>query len=193
MSNNINYKKIYAIQQKNKRTILKYCPKAKDLSGIYILTREQDGFRYGYIGQAKQVLTRLAQHLSSYQHIDLSVKKHKFYSLDNPHGYKIQVKYYPEERLNELEQHYILKYANLGYQLRNKTAGGQGEGSFAIAEQKQARGYHDGLKQGYENARRDVAKWFERLEVTYDNTKVIPTRYYERFINFIKGDKEWTK
>lgn len=35
---------------------------------------DENGFRYAYIGQAVHILTRLAQHLVGYQHIDLSLK-----------------------------------------------------------------------------------------------------------------------
>ena len=43
-------------------------------SGIYVFTRQENGFKYAYVGQAKHILTRLAQHLNGYQHIDLSIK-----------------------------------------------------------------------------------------------------------------------
>lgn len=69
---------------------------------------------------------------------------------------------YPVNELDEAEQHFIKTYANAGYQLRNKTAGGQGEGKFEIAETKAKKGYLDGLHKGYENARRDVAKLFDK-------------------------------
>ena len=63
-----------AIEAKNKKRILEINPHVDDGSGIYFLTRmDEDGIRYAYIGQAKHLLTRLAQHLSGYQHIDLSL------------------------------------------------------------------------------------------------------------------------
>ena len=67
----------------DKKIILDVCPKANENSGIYVFTREENGFKFAYIGQAKHVITRLAQQLNSYQHIDLSLKKHGFYTLDN--------------------------------------------------------------------------------------------------------------
>ena len=184
----MNIRQIKAIEAKNKSEIKRICPEARDESGIYILTREQDGFRFAYVGQAKRILTRLAGHLRGYQHIDLSIRKHGFYKRGNGAGYQIECYYFAVSELNEREQEFIKLMAKQGYQLRNKTAGGQGEGSFAIAEQRAAKGYHDGLKQGYENARRDVAKWFERLEVNYDDTKKIATRYFERFNEFLKRE-----
>ena len=72
----MNYRQIKAIEQKNKQRILAVCSNVTETSGIYILIREENGFKYAYVGQAKHLLTRLAQHLSGYQHIDLSIKKH---------------------------------------------------------------------------------------------------------------------
>lgn len=73
---NQNYRKAMAIEAKNKKRILAVNPKVDDNSGIYFLIRmDEDGILYAYIGQAKHLLTRLAQHLSGYQHIDLSLKK----------------------------------------------------------------------------------------------------------------------
>ena len=112
-----NYKQIFALKNKNKQKIKQLVPDIKDKSGIYILTREENGFRYGYIGQATvSIWTRLAEHLAGYQHIDLSIKNHGWYSEENPTGYKINYFYAPKEQLNDLEQLYIKKYANAGYQ-----------------------------------------------------------------------------
>lgn len=85
---NMNFRQIKAIEKANKERILKVCPSVPESSGIYILTREEAGFRYAYVGQAKHLLTRLAQHLSGYQHIDLSIKKHGLWSENNPSGWK---------------------------------------------------------------------------------------------------------
>ncbi len=157
-----NYKQIYARQQADKDRILKVCPGATEHAGIYIMTREEGGFKYAYIGQAKHLLTRLAQHLSGYQHIDLSIKKHKLYSEKNPTGWQIECVECYEKELDELERRYIMQYANAGYQLRNKTAGGQDKGKQGIADNKPAKGYYDGLKQGYLNAQKYVANLFAK-------------------------------
>ena len=158
----MDIRKVKAIEQANKQRWVKHFGEIPDVSGIYILKREENGFKYAYIGQAKHILTRLAQHLSGYQHIDLSLKKHGFYSEENKAGWDLRCVRYPEYELDSLEQDLIKKYANAGFQLRNKTAGGQGEGKVGIAEMKEPRGYRDGLKQGYKNARRDVAKLFKK-------------------------------
>lgn len=146
----MNNKQRYAILQKNKREWLKYYD-IKDESGIYILTRYDDnGFKFAYVGQAKKVLTRLAEHLTGYQHIDLSLKKHGIGSaFTRENKWKCEKVFYcPETELNVLEQEWIRKCHELGYQLLNKTTGSQGQGKQALGEQKPAKGYYDGIKQG---------------------------------------------
>ena len=155
-----NWKQLKAIEYKNKQRILKLCPDVPETSGIYIFFREESGFKYAYIGQAKHLLTRLAQHLKGYQHIDLSLKKHGLYSSENPNGWEVAFVRLPLEDLDGAEQRFIQRYANAGYQLRNKTAGGQGEGKFEIAETRPRKTYQEGVKQGYEKARKEVAGLF---------------------------------
>lgn len=153
---NNNY---FAKIKENRSIILSHCPLCQDVSGIYILTREEDGFKYAYIGQAVRVLSRLAQHLSGFQHIDLSLRKHGFYP-ERPNGWKISWFQCEEAMLDEREQEYIRIYANAGYQLRNKTSGGQGDGKSSISDEPR-KGYREGLNKGYENARKEVARWFK--------------------------------
>lgn len=144
-----NFRQAKAIEQKNKQRLLEVNPGLDDESGIYFLAREDErGFRYAYVGQAVHILTRLAQHLVGYQHIDLSLKKHGLYSEDNPYGYEVDFIHYPKFQLDEQEQYWIKKCADKGYQLRNKTSGSQGEGKSQIADYRPAKGYHDGIAQG---------------------------------------------
>ena len=143
-----NYRQVYAIKKKNEERIKAVCPDCPNTSGIYFLLREEDGFRYCYIGQAKRLLDRLASHLSGYQHIDLSIKKHGFWSEENPTGYKVHFLEFPESQLNDMEQKYIKQYANAGYQLRNETTGSQGKGKKALGDAKSPKGYYDGKLQG---------------------------------------------
>ncbi len=181
----MNFRQIKAIEQANKQKWVKHFGLIPDASGIYILTREEEGFKYAYIGQAKHILTRLAQHLSGYQHIDLSLKKHGLRSRENKTGWKMMCYSYDISELNEQEQRFIKMYANAGYQLRNKTAGGQGEGKFEIAETKPKKNYYDGLKQGYEKARKEIAKLFEK-NLTYSiNGK--PNKNKEKALNKFKA------
>ena len=102
-----NIRKAKMIEANNKHRFLKVNPTLDDKSGIYILTREEDGIKYAYIGQAKHILSRLAQHLVNYQHIDLSLKKHGLYSDDNPCGWKVNAIHFKESELDEKEQYYI--------------------------------------------------------------------------------------
>ena len=184
----MNFKQIYAIEQKNKQRILKVYPHITEESGIYIFKRVEKGFNYAYVGQAKHLLTRLAQHLSGYQHIDLSIKKHGFYSKENLTGYEIVITHCAETQLDETEKLYIKLMANKGYQLRNKTSGGQGKGKHCIAENKPAKGYRDGLKQGYKNAKRDVAKWVKHLTIDCDRGKQRAVTALEKFNEFLGGE-----
>lgn len=158
----MDIRQVKAIERANKQKLVKHFGEIPDESGIYILTREENGFKYAYVGQAKRILTRLAQHLSGYQHIDLSLKKHGLWSKENETGWFMVYVRCAEYGLDRLEQDIIRKYANAGYQLRNKTAGGQSEGKFEIAETRAKKGYREGLAKGYENARRDVAKLFDK-------------------------------
>lgn len=190
-------RKAKAIECENKMKLLTVNPKLDDNSGIYFLTREDENeIKYAYVGQAKHILTRLAQHLVGYQHIDLSLKKHDFYSDKTPYGWKIGFMHFPISQLDEKEQYYIKMYANKGYQLRNKTAGGQGEGKSQIDEYRPTKGYRDGLKQGYKNASREVANLFEK-HLNFSKKSEKPNKNqdkalqkFEDFLNFYKQEKD---
>ena len=116
-----NYRKIYAIEKKNKERLLKVNPKLNDRSGIYFLLREnENGFRFGYIGQAKNITQRLCGHLAGYQqHIDRSLKAHGLYSEDNPYGWRVEFLNFPESQLDEKEKYYIKLYADKGIPIDN--------------------------------------------------------------------------
>lgn len=176
-----------AIEKANKGRILKVCPDVPDRSGIYFLTREENGFRYAYVGQAKKLLTRLAGHLTGYQHIDLSIKKHGLFAEDNPSGWKVDYIECQEQYLDEQEQSHIKAYANMGYQLRNKTSGSQGEGKKDIADEP-TKGYLEGLHNGYKKAQKEIAHLF-KLHLKCETKKEPPTKLQEKalekFENFI--------
>ena len=152
-----NIRRAKAIENENKKRLLKVNPKLDERSGIYFLTREDEyGFKYAYIGQAKHILTRLAQHFAGYQHIDLSLKKHKLYSDENLYGWKVNFLHFPISQLDEKEQFYIKEYALNGYQMRNKTSGSQGVGKSQIDDFKPQKGYRDGLVQGRKNLAKEL-------------------------------------
>lgn len=156
-----NFRQIKAIEAANKNRIQLLCPAAVDCPGIYVFT-ERKRHKIRLCRSGEKVLTRLAQHLTGYeQHIDKSIRKHGLFD-KNPNGYKITVEYCLSEELDEAERKAIKDWASRGYQLRNKTVGGQDSGKVGMNENAPSRGYRDGLKQGYKNAQRDVAKWFEK-------------------------------
>lgn len=147
---------IKAIEKKNRQRFLAVNPELNDEPGIYFLVREENGYRYGYVGKASvSVLGRLAQHLSGWQHIDLSLKSHGLYSEDNPTGWRVGFKNFPKEVLDEKEQFYIKKYANAGYQMRNKNAGGT-DGSSKINDYRPAKGYRQGIQAGKKQLARSL-------------------------------------
>ena len=190
---NYNIAKAKAIEKKNKDKWLALNPTLTDESGIYVLTRvDEQGIKYAYIGQAKHILTRLAQHLVGYQHIDLSLKKHGVWSKENPYGWRVGSLQFPVSELDEMEQYYIKAYAERGYQLRNKTAGGQGKGKAQIDEYRPQKGYRDGLLQGKKNLARELKhiadKHLEiRLREDKKNNKV-SIKAFEKFKSLIDED-----
>lgn len=193
----MNYQNIArakAIEQENKKRLLKLNSKLNDKSGIYFLLREdENGFKYAYIGQAVHTLSRLASHLVGYeQHIDLSLRKHKLYSEDNPYGWRVEFLNFPESQLDEKEKYYIKLYADKGYQLRNVSIGGQGgnRDSGSIGERKAPKGYLQGIQQGRKNLARELSNIAEKhlkIELREDkaNNKV-SQKQYEKFMDLLK-------
>jgi hypothetical protein len=188
---NVNYKQLYAIKKNNEKRILSVCPGMKNQSGIYFYTRtDENGISYFYIGQSVDCLERNISHLSGFQHIDLSIKKRGFYSEENPYGWKLNFIHYPREKLDEMEQYWILEYTKKGYQCRyNKTAGGQGTGKEKINEFKPTKGYRDGLKQGRINLARELSHIAEKhLEIRLKPEKQgnkVSEKQYEKFMALI--------
>ena len=186
----MNYRQIKAIEEKNKRKWLSYLPTIPEKSGIYVLTRvDEYGIKYSYVGQAKHILTRLAQHLSGYQHIDLSLKKHGIYSESNRHGWSADFIEFSEEELNDREQEYIRYYIDMGYQSHNKTLGSQGVGKVGLGDGKTPKGYYDGIAQGKKNLAKEIRTLLEKhLKVTTKDDP--PNRYQqkalEKFNDLIK-------
>lgn len=195
-----NIARAKAIEQENKKRLLKLNPKLNDKSGIYFLLREdENGFKFAYVGQAVHILQRLASHLVGYeQHIDLSIRKHKLYSEDNPYGWRVEFLNFPESQLDEKEKYYIKLYADKGYQLRNVSLGGQGENraSGSIGERKAPKGYLQGVQQGRKNLARELSNIAEKhlkIELREDkaNNKV-SQKQYEKFMDLLKvgGDND---
>lgn len=196
MSNYRNIAKAKAIEKQNKKRLLAVNPKLNERSGIYFLLRtNEQGFKFAYIGQAKHILTRLAQHLSGYQqHIDRSLKAHSLYSEDNPYGWRVEFLNFPEAELDEKEKFYIKQYADAGYQLRNVSVGGQGSerDSGQIGERKPPKGYFQGVLQGKRVLARQLSSIAEKhlkIEIREDkkNNKV-SQRQFEKFKELMNED-----
>lgn len=199
----MNYQNIArakAIEQENKKRLLKLNPKLNDKSGIYFLLREdENGFKYAYVGQAVHILQRLASHLVGYeQHIDLSLRKHKLYNEEkNPFGWRVEFLNFPESQLDEKEKYYIKLYADNGYQLRNVSIGGQGgnRDSGSIGERKASKGYLQGIQQGRKNLARELSNIAEKhliicLKPEKEHNKV-SQKQYEKFMDLLKvGESE---
>lgn len=185
------FRQAKAIEAKNKKRLLEMNPDLDEESGIYFLTRtDENGFKYAYVGQAVHILTRLAQHMVGYQHIDLSIKKHGLYSEQNQSGWKIDFNSYPEVVLNEMEQLFIKEYADRGYQLRNKTSGSQGEGKAQIDDYRPQKGYRDGIQQGRKNMARELSSIAEKhLKIELRADKVsnkTSQKQYNKFMDLLK-------
>lgn len=188
-----NIAKAKAIEQENKKRLLKLNPQLNDQSGIYFLTREdENGFRFAYIGQALHILSRLASHMVGYQqHIDLSLRKHKLYSESNPYGWKVACLNFSPDQLDEKEKYYIRLYAEKGYQLRNVSLGGQGENrsSGSISDRKQPRSYSEGVQQGKKALAKELSSIAEKhLTITVKPEKQgnkVSERQKDKFMELI--------
>lgn len=187
-----NWKQLKAIEQKNKERILECNPYIPEMSGIYIFTRVENGFKYAYVGQAVNLLERCAKHLSGYQHIDLSLKKRGLYDIaKNPTGWDIEVILCEEWGLDSTEQHYIQQCAQQGYQLYNHTTGGQGDGKRALGETKSPKSYRDGVAQGRKNVIKEIAHLFDlHLKAVYkaDKPSKNAEKAMQKFMEMIQGE-----
>ena len=191
-----NYRQIMAIRKANEDKIRKMCPNVTDNPGIYLFWRvDSDGFRFCYVGQARTLCKRMAEHLSGYQHIDLSIKKHKFYDEENnPWGYHAEViEECALEDLDAREQYWIKYYADKGFQLRNATTGAQSSDKRVLGDGKSTKGYRDGLLQGRKNTQKEIKNFFDKY-LTYsikDKPNKIKQRKYDEFTAFLnEGETE---
>lgn len=149
MNNRQNIAKAKAIEKKNEQKLLSVNPKLDNGSGIYFLTRvdSETGIKFSYVGQAVKIKQRMLSHMTGYQHIDLSIRKHGLFSKDNPDGWNINFMHFPISELNEKERYYITLYAKNGYQSRNKDTGG-GAGKQELGERKPPKTYREGVQFG---------------------------------------------
>lgn len=166
-------------------------------SGIYLWKRTDEfGIKYFYVGQALDIYERQIYHLINFkQHIDLSIRKRGLIDIDNPFGWDFEILELCDiNDLDEREHYWVMDYISRGWQTYNKTLGSQGQGKVVMDTEKQPKGYYDGLKQGYENARRDVAKLFKKyLKAEIQGTQgVRATNALNKFYKFLEGEKDET-
>ena len=190
MKNKANwYRQRKAILYPYEKAISEQCPKTPTGSGIYILTRKEDGENKAYIGQSIHVLQRIAEHMVDYDsHIDRSLKIYGLKTILNPKGWKLESYVCDISKLDSEETSCVAEYIAKGYEVYNKTSGGQGEGKRKIAQYKEAKGYRKGVEYGYLKARKDIAKLFDKnlVAVINGSTNKNKEKALEKFKEFIK-------
>jgi hypothetical protein len=188
----VDYKAVFEKMEKLKAQVKEICPMAQDKSGIYIMKREENGFRYAYVGQSLNVLTRLAQHLDGYtQHIDLAIKKYGLKTYTNPNGWEMGVLYCPHYELNAKEMYYVKLYANSGFQMLNKTSGSQDGDKFGINQNKDNRGYREGVADGEKKVIKRVKELFDKYLdcVIKGEPNKVKERKLKEFEELLKGEQ----
>lgn len=158
----MEFKQRFALISKYRKKWLEFNPKLTNRSGIYILYRNEENFKYAYIGQSKHILQRLAEHFLGYQHVDISLKKRGLFDEDkNPQGWNVIFYEFEENKLDEAEQKFIELYNEMGYQLRyNKTGGGQIDKKGF--EQEQTNGYYKGVAYGKSKQLGEIKIYFDK-------------------------------
>lgn len=183
----MNYKQLFTIKNKNRQRILAVDNSLLEQSGIYAFTRQdENGLKFAYIGQAVNLLDRVAQHLEQYDHLGLSIKKR---GLGGVGGWTcFALEYADKCALDERERFYIKEYADKGYQLFNATTGGQ-DGEKEVIKQKPRKNYIDGLREGREKTIAEIVKLEQqRHEIKKDGTPTkIAIKANERFLEIISG------
>lgn len=190
-----NYKQIYAIKAERESRIKKICPNIPYSSGIYVFYRTDEAkIRRAYCGQAINLCERCASHLGEYDHIALSLKKHGFYSGENPYGWKLAFKTCPKSELDEREVATIKSFADDGFQMYNVTAGSQSIGKLVTGQYKQPKTYSQGVQQGRKNLAKELSHIAEKhltIEIREDKRgNKISERQYEKFIELMKGGEK---
>ena len=170
MAKPVNYRQVFAIKSDNEKRIRKLCPDMPHKSGIYIFYRlNEKGEKCAYVGQAKDLLHRTAEHLSvkvKKTHIDKSLYAHKLYNEENPTGWKVAVlRLCPLDELDILEQQFIEHYRqNKNLRLYNVCGGGQFDKAEDVGERYEIKlkTYKNGKMFAYEKARLYVKNMFDK-------------------------------
>ena len=187
-----DYVKKLIIAKKNIAPIITESIQTKQ-PGIYLFERtDENGVTFFYCGQAKNIFQRIVSHWNGYQRIDISMRKRKFKSDENPHGWAFCIlEYCPVDKLDEREQYWILEQMRQGKQTYNVTYGSQTDGKQNIKEGKTPRGYFDGTEAGYLMARREVSHWFSlHLNVSIKKPTKNAEKALAKFMQFIDLEAE---
>lgn len=163
----MDLKQRFSILNDKKKIVKSICKDICTKSGIYLFYRvDKDGNNCFYVGQAKNLLNRTAQHLMDRkQHIDKSLYTHKLYSESNPYGWKLKVLHFCDlSSLDAMEQNFIGYYLSKGYKSYNVTGGGQLDKKSDIGERQQTKlkSYKNGKNLGYDKARDYVKVMFDK-------------------------------
>lgn len=151
------------MKAEREKQIKKICPNIPYSSGIYVFYRtDEANIRRAYCGQAVRLCERCAAHLAEYDHIALSLKKHGFYSNENPHGWKLFFRTCPKDELDIREIEAIKNCADKGFQMYNVTAGGQSSGKIVTGQYKQPKTYTQGIQQGKKALARELSHIIEK-------------------------------
>lgn len=183
-----SYEQVQKDLEKNKQRFLALNPQLSDESGIYIIYRMENDIKFAYVGQAKHILTRLAQHLDGFQHIDMSLKKRGLYN-EKEGGYMVSFTLCPLHELDEAERWWIRYIASKGYQLYNHTSGGQNNGKVGFDNQRPTKGYHDGLAQGRKSLAKELKHIVDtHLEISLKKDTKISQKALQKFYDLLKGE-----
>lgn len=145
----MDYSRVFAMKRERENRIKRICPSIPYSSGIYVFYRtDEAGINRAYCGQAVNLCERCASHLREYDHIALSLKKHKFYSESNPTGWKLSYRTCRKDELDQKEIETIKAFADKGFQMYNVTAGGQSAGKQVTGQYKPPKTYRQGIQQG---------------------------------------------
>ena len=189
----MDYKERLKLLNDNKKIIKSKCLFITETSGIYMFWRNtEEKTTACYIGQAKNLLKRTAEHLMGRkQHIDKSLYKRKWFSEENRYGWHLVVlDKCSVEELDEKEKFYIEDYIKRGYELYNVTGGGQFDKAGDINERFEVKlkTYRNGKNKGAEKVREKIKTYFEKyLDVSIKGKPTkIKERKLEEFLKFIE-------
>ena len=160
-------KELLKLKEESEARIIEHYGDPTEACGIYIFNRydNEKGKRCYYVGQAKNLRRRMAQHLLEYDHIGLSLKKHDLYHrTKNPNGWQCEYMKRPESLLDKFEREVIasIQSSVSEYELYNITNGGQGKGKVDINKRAERGGWRKGKDAGYEKAYAEIAEIIEK-------------------------------